>query len=270
MKEATQSVSQGVWASAAAYEPYMGRWSRQIARQFIAWLARPPGGQWIDIGTGTGAVLQAIVEHARPAAVVALDRSADYLAYAQAHQDDAKVVFRIGDGAQLTDAADTFDAATSGLVLNFVPDAAAVVGEMARVTRPGGVVAAYLWDYGGRMELLRCFWDVAVELDPSARSRDEANRSQVWRPEVLAQLFRAVGLADVAVEPIEVEARFPDFEAYWAPFRGGQGTVASYAMGLDEPARERLCTRLAAALPRAADGSIVLALRVWAARGMVP
>ena len=264
-----QAVTQGVWASAEAYEPYMGRWSRQIARQFIAWLARPPGVRWIDVGSGTGAVIQAIVEHAQPAAVVALDRSADYLAYAQAHHSDPRVTFRVGDGAKLEDAAATFDVATSGLVLNFTPDASAILREMARVTRPGGLVAAYMWDYGGRMELLRCFWDVAVQLNPSVRSRDEANRSEVWRPEVIERLMRKAGLADVAVEPIEIQARFADFDTYWAPFRGGQGTVASYAMGLDEAARAELCTRLAAHLPRAADSAISLALRVWAARGSV-
>lgn len=270
MVESVQTVSKGTWESGQAYEPYMGRWSRQIAALFLDWLAPPRRARWLDVGTGTGAIVQAIVARAEPDSVVALDRSDGYLAYARAHQRDPRVAFRQGDAARIPAEANAFDVATSGLMLNFVPDAGAVLAEMARVTRPGGTVAAYVWDYGGRMEILRWFWDVAVQLDPAVAPRDEANRSALWRPDVLAAHVRDAGLRDVAVQPLEVPARFPDFESYWAPFRGGQGTVASYAMGLDEPARQRLCAELDARLPRAGDGSIALAVRAWAVRGSVP
>lgn len=135
--EAVQTAIKGVWESAQAYEPYLGRWRRQIAARFIDWLAPPHRARGIDVGTGTGAIVEAILQRADPGSILALDRSEGYLAYARAHQPDPRVAFRLGDAARLPAGADAFDVATSGLMLNFVPDAAAIVAEMARVTRSG-------------------------------------------------------------------------------------------------------------------------------------
>ncbi|HEU4583786.1 MAG TPA: methyltransferase domain-containing protein [Polyangiaceae bacterium] len=261
--------SQGVWASAESYEPYMGVWSRQIARQFVDWLGLPTGRSWLDVGTGTGALVGAILEGARPQAVVAVDPAAAYLQYARERHPDARVRWKLADGSATSEAEDSFDASTCGLVLNFVPDPPAILREMARVTRPGGTVAAYVWDYGERMQILRAFWDVAFTLDPAARNRDEANRSTIWRPTELERAFRAAGLGQVRSTQIELSARYDTFEEYWRPFRGGQGTVASYAMALPEARRELLLARLEASLPRAADGKIQLAVRAFAVCGRV-
>jgi SAM-dependent methyltransferase len=155
----------------------------------------------------------------------------------------------------------------SGLVLNFVPDPVQAVQEMTRVTRPRGRVAAYVWDYAGRMELMRWFWDAAAALDPAAVELDEGRRFGLCQPEPLARLFQDAGLVEVGVRPIQVPTRFRGFDDYWMPFLGGQGPAPGYAMALDETQRAALREELRARLPVAADGSISLVARAWAVGG---
>ena len=152
-------------------------------------------------------------------------------------------------------------------MLNFVPEPSAAVAEMARVARPGATVALYVWDYAGRMELMRHFWDVAGELDPRAVELDEGRRSPVCRPEPLAHLLRQAGLGDVAGRAIDVPTVFRDFDDYWTPFLGGQAPAPRYCMSLDEDARQVMRERLRARLPVRPDGSIALVARAWAVRG---
>jgi SAM-dependent methyltransferase len=158
----------------------------------------------------------------------------------------------------------------SGLVLNFVPDAAAAVAEMVRVVRPGGTVAAYVWDYAGQMQLMRYFWDSAVALNPAARDLDEGRRFPLCQPGPLAALFRMAGLAHVQTCAVEVPTIFRDFADYWSPFLGGQFPAPDYAMSLDEAQRGALRDHLRTHLPIAADGSIALVARAWAVRGIRP
>jgi SAM-dependent methyltransferase len=256
-----------VWASGAAYEPYVGRWSRLVARDFLAWLDLPPGGRWLDVGCGTGALSAALLEHAAPRAVAGIDPSAGYVAYARARAPGARVGFQVGDARALPYAAGAFDAVVSGLVLNFVPQPARAVAEMARVTRPHGVVAAYVWDYAGRMELMRHFWDAAVALDAGALELDEGRRFPLCHPGPLADLLRGAGLREVEVRAIEVPTDFRDFDDYWSPFLGGQAPAPGYAMSLEEARRGALRERIRAGLPFRADGSIHLIARAWATRG---
>src|SRR5215212_3078616 len=157
-----------VWASGAAYEPYVGRWSRLVAREFLSWLAVPPGSRWLDVGCGTGALTQTILAQAAPAAVHGVDASASFLAYAQEATPDPRAAFAVEDAQALTAADGSFDAAVSGLMLNFVPQPERVAAGMARVVCPGGTIGAYVWDYAGQMQMMRYFWDVAETLDPIA------------------------------------------------------------------------------------------------------
>jgi SAM-dependent methyltransferase len=257
-----------VWASGDAYQPYVGRWSRAVARQFLAWLDLPPGGRWLDVGCGTGALSETILEVTLPSEVVGIDPSADYVAYARGHVPDPRAHFAVGDARAMPFAPAAFGGVVSGLVLNFVPDPAAAVAEMARVSRPGGVVAAYVWDYSGGMELMRRFWDAAVALDPAARDLDEGRRfGAICRPESLAALFRNAGLRRVETRAVDVPTLFRDFDDYWTPFLGGQGPAPSYTMALSEDHRTALRERLRADLPIAPDGSIPLVARAWAVRG---
>src|SRR5579884_1161956 len=259
--------SKDVWASGAAYEPYVGRWSRLVAREFLAWLAVPPGARWLDVGCGTGALSASILAHAAPREVVGIDPSAGYIAYAHEQVRDPRVHFEVADAQALPHGEGTFDAVVSGLVLNFVPNPNQAMAEMAWVTRAGGTIAAYVWDYAGRMELMRHFWDATVALDPAALELDEGRRFPLCQPGPLADLFRDAGLGDVDVRAIDVPTVFRDFDDYWSPFLGGQAPAPGYAMSLDEERRARLRERIRAALPFQADGSIHLLARAWAARG---
>ncbi len=261
-----QPARQDVWASGAAYEPYVGRWSRLVAQEFLAWLAVPPRARWLDVGCGTGALTQTILAQADPAAVLGVDASAGFVAYAQAHTPDPRASFAVEDAHALTAADDSFDAAVSGLVLNFIPQPERAAAAMARVTRPGGTVAAYLWDYAGQMQLMRYFWDAAVALDPTG-PLDEGVRFPLCQPDPLAALFQSAGLQEVVVRAIDVPTVFRDFDDYWTPFLGGQGPAPAYTMTLSEDRRAALRDHLHAALPIAPDGSISLIARAWAVRG---
>ena len=161
------------WQGADAYERYVGRWSRPVAAEFIGWLQPLPGLDWIDVGCGTGALTSAVLELAAPRRVRGYDLSPQHVEGARAYVRDPRAEFRQADAASLPDAAHACDAAVSGLVLNFVPEPARALAEMRRVVRPGGTVAVYVWDYAGEMQLMRTFWDAAVELDPSAAELDE-------------------------------------------------------------------------------------------------
>ena len=140
---------------------------------------------------------------------------------------------------------------------------------MARVCVEGGIIAAYVWDYAGKMELMRFFWDAAVELDPGAAKADEGIRFPLCRPEALESLFTGAGLNGVEVVPIDIATPFADFDDYWQPFLGGQGPAPAYAMSLDETARARLRERIRERIPILADGSISLIARAWAIRATV-
>jgi SAM-dependent methyltransferase len=257
-----------VWASGDAYEPYVGRWSRLVAREFLQWLNVPPGSRWLDVGCGTGALSQTILGTAAPAQIKGIDRSERYVAFAQGRISDSRVTFQVGDAQSLPVGSDSFDVAVSGLMLNFVPDPARAVREMARAVRPEGVVALYVWDYAGKMQLMRHFWNAAVALDPAVVSLDEGRRSPICSPQALTEVFQAAQLKNVEVRAIDISTDFKDFDDYWSPFLGGQGPAASYAMSLTEQQRAALRERIRAGLPFAVDGSIPLVARAWAVRGI--
>lgn len=255
------------WVSGDLYEPYVGRWSRPVARELVAWLAAPPGLDWLDVGCGTGALAEAVRAGSSPRRLVGIDPSAGFLEHAVRRLGPAGAEFRQADARALPFAEAEFDRVVSGLVLNFVPDPPRAVAEMARVLRPGGTAALYVWDYAEGMAMMRRFWDAAEALDPRAAEHREGRRFSVCRPEPLAALFRAAGLAEVETRAIDVPTVFRDFDDYWTPFLGGQAPAPAYCMSLPEDARAALRERLRASLPARADGTIRLAARAWAVRG---
>jgi SAM-dependent methyltransferase len=263
-----------VWAAGDAYEAYVGRWSRSVAERFVPWVGAPAGRRWLDVGCGTGALTATVLATAGPAAVVGVDPSAAFVAHTRARLAETRagvVDVRpgccVGDARSLPFTDRSFDAVVSGLVLNFVPDPQVAVAELARVTTPGGTVAAYVWDYAEGMAMMRHFWDCAAVLDPAAAVLDEGRRFPICRPEPLAGLWAAAGLVAVTAQAIEVPTQFADFDDYWTPFLGGQGPAPGYVTSLSEQSRHALRDRLRARLPHGPGASIPLTARAWAVKG---
>jgi SAM-dependent methyltransferase len=260
--------NQHVWASGDAYEPYVGRWSRLVAKEFLHWLDIPQQSKWLDVGCGTGALSQAVLASVDPRSVKGIDRSDGFVQYAREKVKDERAEFEVGDAGALPVEDNSFDAAVSGLVLNFVPKPEAMIREMKRAVHMGGTVALYVWDYAGQMQLMRYFWDAAQALDPTARDLDEGRRFPICDPNALRDLFEKAGLRTVETGPIDIATDFKDFDDYWNPFLGGQGPAPGYAMSLDEEKRTQLRERIRASLPFAVNGSIPLVARAWAVKGL--
>jgi SAM-dependent methyltransferase len=256
------------WERGSPYERYVGRWSRRVAPPFLAWLGAPAGQRWLDLGCGTGALTAAILDQCSPAAVTAIEPSEGFLATARGNLGTrAQLKQGSATAIPLPDAA--VDVVVSGLVLNFVNEPRAAMTEMVRVAKRGGAIAAYVWDYAGKMELMRLFWDAAVALDPGAARLDEGVRFPLCRAEALKSLFAEAGLADVRTTTIDIDTPFADFDDYWQPFEGGQGPAPAYAMSLDAAARARLRERIRERIPASTNGAIALTARAWAVRGVV-
>ena len=239
-----------------AYEAYVGRWSRPVADGFLRWLAVPPGRRWLDVGCGTGALTSRITG---AAFVAGVDPSVGFLKTGTSRTVTA------GDATALPVRDDAVDVVVSGLVLNFVRPPAAAVAEFARVAAPGGLVAAYVWDYAGGMAMMRRFWDAATAVDPAAAELDEGRRPPLDLPE----LWAGAGLDAVAATAIEVPTVFRDFDDFWRPFLGGQGPAPAYLASRPAAQRDAIRDRLRAGLPAGADGSIALTARAFAVRGLV-
>jgi SAM-dependent methyltransferase len=265
----TNSHPADAWEEGDPYELYVGRWSRRVAQAFLKWLGLPPSLRWLDVGCGTGALSEMIAEQGNPAELTGIDPSEGFVTRARARLQ-ARATFKLGDALNLPVHDASVDVVVSGLVLNFVPDPVSGLAQMKRVARPGGTVAAYVWDYAGKMELMRYFWDAAVELNPGVRSLDEGVRFPLCTPQSLEEVFRKVGLRDVGVTAIDIDTQFGNFDDYWTPFLGGQGPAPTYAMSLDDDSRGRLRELIRKRLPMQPDGSIPLIARAWAVRGTVP
>ena len=254
------------WECGSPYEQYVGRWSRKIAPLFLAWLDQPVGQRWLDVGCGTGALSGAILDHCTPSSLVGVEPSEAFLKVAVENLA-GQASFLAGNAAALPLEGGACDVVVSGLVLNFVPALPAAIVEMMRVTVEGGTIAAYVWDYGDGMEIIKYFWEAAASLDSSAAQLHEGNRFLVCNPAALKSAFEDAGLAEVGTTPLDVIADFADFDEYWQPFLGGQGPAPAYAMSLPEGQRAALRAMLKSALPPATGGVISLRARAWAVRG---
>jgi SAM-dependent methyltransferase len=258
------------WVVGDAYEEFMGRWSRQLAEQFVRWLSTEPGLTWLDVGCGTGALASMIFALADPSSVVACDPSEPFVEHTKSRLTDPRISVLVARAGDLPRHPRGFDRVVSGLVLNFLPDPRQAVEEMRARAHAGGVVAAYVWDYAGRMELLRFFWDEVVALDPTARDLDEGLRFPMCGREALELIFRDAGMRDVRSDAIEISTRFETFSDYWQPFLGRTGPAPSYIASLSEEKRIELQARLESRLASEPNGAINLVARAWAVRGTAP
>ncbi len=253
------------WQAGDNYDLYMGRWSRQIAPAFLNLLDMREGLDWLEAGCGTGALTAAILARWNPASLIAIDPSEGFLEKARENVPDKRVQFQRGDAQAIDLASESRDAAVSGLVLNFVPDRQGALAQMKRVTRKGGRVAFYVWDYpGGGVEFMRAFWKAATALDPDALELTEDRRFPFCTPDQLVELAKTAGLTEVECTPLQAPTVFKDFEDYWRPFTLGAGPAPGYCAALDPVARQRLREKLETNLPRGEDGSIPLMTRAWA------
>ena len=258
---------QPTWSKAGAYEAWVGRWSRKVAPLFVDWLGLSSGLRWLDIGCGTGALTQAVLDRAEPQAIQGIDPSAGFVEDARLTVVDRRAKFSIGDAMALRFPAGSFDCTVSGLVLNFVPDPHAAMAEARRVTRPGGWLGAYVWDYAGEMQMIRHFWTAAAELHPAAARLDQGASPNLFGHDELLDCFSEAGLDKLAITGIDVDTVFRDFDDYWTPFLGGNGSAPAFVASLSPESQVELRDLLRARLPAAADGSIALLARAWAVRG---
>jgi len=206
------------------------------------------------------------MDTAEPGSVAGVDPSENFLGVAR-QCFGATVDLCVGDALDIPFPDGSFDAAVSGLALNFVPDPAAAVREMRRVAS-GGRMALYLWDYADGMELIRYFWDAVVSLDPESASLDEAVRFPLCTPDRMTHLFDEAGLENVDTRPIDVPTVFRDFDDFWQPFLLAQGPAPGYVSSLGPGDRLRLRDTVREALPVADDGTIHLSARAWAVSGV--
>jgi SAM-dependent methyltransferase len=257
---------------ADSYERMMGRWSRRLAPLFLEHAGAGAGERLLEVGCGTGSLTFTLARTVGFAELTAIDYADVYVAAARTRNEDPRIHIEPGDATKLRFPDAHFDRALSLLVLHFVSDPAAAVAEMRRVTRPGGVVAAAVWDSGGGMIALRMFWDTAAMLDPAAGElRGRAMSKAVVGPDGLARLFRAAGLADVDERSLLVRMEHADFADYWEPLLRGEGPMGSYVAGLGEEERARLERHLRAAyLAGAPDGPRSYTAVAWSCRGVVP
>ncbi len=250
----------------AAYEQFMGQWSRLVGDIFLPWLAPSAGWRWVDVGCGNGAFTEQLVASCAPTTVDGIDPSPEQIDYARTRLADARVRFRQGDAMDLPYADAAFDAAVMALVIFFVPDPARGVAELARVVRPGGSVSAYAWDIlGGGFPFAALQEEMATLGTPP-----------LWPPSVdasrldaLRTLWAGAGLGQVATREIRVERTFADFDTFWTIARLGP-RLAPRMASMPEDERERLQTGLRKRLAVGPDGTITVAASANAIKGVVP
>jgi len=264
------SGNQDMFSRADAYERFMGRWSRRLAPDLVAFAAVRDGDNVLDVGSGTGVLSFAARDATKTGDIRGIDVSADYVAYAARQATDPRIRFEVGDAQQLPFPDARFDKTLSLLVINFIPDPGRAVNEMMRVTKSGGVVAAAVWDYGSGMEMLRVFWDEVIAFDPSSEPRDEAHMP-LCKQGQLAELWKRHGFENVREAPLTAVLHFASFDDYWAPFLLGQGPAGSYVAKLPKDRQAALAQRLRKRLlGDSPDRAFDLHVRAWAVTGSVP
>ncbi|URI11290.1 class I SAM-dependent methyltransferase [Aquincola tertiaricarbonis] len=249
----------------AAYEAFMGRWSRLAGERFLQFLAPEPGGHWLDVGCGNGAFTELLMQRCAPASVQGIDPSPAQIAFARQRPGTAGAVFEVGDAMALPQADASVDAAVMALVIFFVPEPARAVAEMARVLRPGGSASAYAWD------LLGGGFPFAVIQDSLA----ELGVAPLWPPspqaaelQQLQALWQQAGFVDVATDRYEVTREFDSFEAFWQIAQSGP-RLAPGLSSLEEGARQQLQDAVRRRLPPG-PGPLVVRATAHAVRGRKP
>jgi ubiquinone/menaquinone biosynthesis C-methylase UbiE len=257
--------------SAASYEHFMGRWSRQLSTRFVEFSGVSDGDRILDVGCGTGSLTGVLAEFAGVKSIVGIDLAEVYLQSARERIRDLRVSFKTGDATNLPFADKSFDRALSMLVLQFVPDAKTAVSEMRRVVRPGGTVAAAVWDALGGMPALRLFWDAATTL---GLADDKTMRNFYFRPmsgpDELRTAWSEAGLKNVEQSNITIRFDYENFLDYWTPIAAGEAAPGQFAAGLAVEPRATLERAVRNVfLGGAPDGPRSFATTAWVCKGTV-
>ncbi len=267
-KKATMNKLKDPWNSGDPYEYYMGRWSKLMAPEFLKWLNLPSSLSWLDIGCGTGALSEAIFKFNTPSHLTSIDPSEGFLNKADSRLQ-YKGDFRIGNATKIPLQNNSVEVVVSGLALNFFEDLDGALSEMKRVSKTNGVIAAYVWDYSGRIDLIRYFWDAAVNLYPDSKNLDEGIRFPICNKDKLKNSFINAGLSEVQVTNLDIITCFKNFEDYCHPFLGRQGPAPGYLASLSRNHQEKLRNEIYKKLPFERDGSIKLLGRAIAVKGKI-
>lgn len=258
--------------NADGYEKLMGRWSRKLAVPFIDFAGVRDGERIIDVGCGTGSLTFALPQAANVGAIAAIDYSPVFVEAAKRRNSDPRITIRQADACALPFPDDSFDRALALLVLHFVPEAGKAIAEMRRVVRPGGVVAAAVWDHLGGMSNMRMFWDTVAMLDPNAnRVRGVYFFQPMMAPDEMKNAWIEHGLTDVEQTSLTIRMDYESFADYWEPIAAGEGPLGKYVATLDDAAKRRTTDAVRAAYEGGrADGPRSFASVAWACRGVVP
>jgi len=253
--------------NAAPYERFMGRWSRAVGDIFLAWLAPPKSARWLDVGCGTGAFTELVLDNCSPARIVAVDPAAAQIEHAQRQPIAQRAEFRVADALALPLPDDGFDIVSSALVINFIPDREKALAEMRRVARPGGTVTGYVWDFTNGLSpnspLQRALRKVTGDqpIPPGVASSSIA---------AMQSLFAAAGLADIATAVIDVKQTYRDFDDFWDAQTPSFAPGAKVIAALPDNERARMRDIVRAAVPPSPDGSVTYSARANAIKGRVP
>ncbi|MFW8605080.1 class I SAM-dependent methyltransferase [Rhizobium beringeri] len=258
--------------SADGYERLMGRWSRKLAPMLVDFAGLADGDRVLDVGCGTGSLTFTLAETPGLREIVAIDYSTVFVEAAKRRNTDPRVSIQQADACALPFEDNRFDRAMALLVLHFVPEAGKAVSEMRRVVRPGGVVAAAVWDHYGGMSGMRMMWDTVAMLDEGALPlRRKYCFQPMMRPGEMQESFIAQGLADVEETSLLIRMEYLSFEGYWGPIAAGEGPLGKYVAGLDSAKRKAVDAAVRAAYEAGEpNGPRSFASVAWACRGRVP
>ena len=250
-----------------AYERLMGRWSRLVGEAFLDWLDVPKGLRWLDVGCGNGAFTEELIARCAPAAVMAIDPSDDQLAYARTRPKAKMAEFRVADAQKLPFGGGNFDVGIMALVISFLPDPAKAVAEMARVVRPGGWVANYMWDLPGGGAPINPIYAALKSLGATTAFPPSP---AVSRQEAMQELWEKAGLESIDTRVIRISVMYSDFNDFWDSNTVPIGPQGKLIDGMSPSARDQLRTRVGEQLPATLDGRIVYESFANAVKGRVP
>ena len=258
-----------MFVEATAYEDTMGRWSRILAADFCRFVDFPDQGQILDVGCGTGALIEELSKRTCRANLMGIDPSSSFIEYARKRLDGDRHRFIVGDACHMPFDTASVNGCASSLVLMLISDPRRLASEMCRVTCKRGVVAACTWDVTG-MEMIEIVWDEAMRLDDGAQAFVR-RPVQCNRKGELSELWTNLGLADVTEVPMRIQTPFASFEDFWLPFEKGAGTrTGAYIQQLQEDHKSALRGALFSRLCGSSSRAFCLSALAWAVKGTVP